>query len=51
VYTAYTMLGEDPWISETPEDTPSFSAWKYARKRSREICGSGAIHADPEGAP
>ena len=38
LYNAYMMLGEDPWISETPEGTQRFSAWKYARKRSREIC-------------
>jgi hypothetical protein len=41
LYSAYVMFGEDPWISETPEGVEPFSAWDYARQRSREICAPG----------
>jgi len=42
LYHMYVMFGEDPWIPETPADASRFSAWEYARTRSREICGPGS---------
>jgi len=48
LYAAYMMFGEDPWISAVPEDAARFSAWEYARARSREICPSKDIVRDSE---
>jgi hypothetical protein len=42
LYKTYVAFGEDPFIRGVQamrrEDVP-FSAWTYARKRCREICG------------
>lgn len=35
LYEAYTLFGEDPWI--TPDEKPGFSAWAYAKMRAPEI--------------
>lgn len=37
LYKEYITFGEDPFIVGEP--APFFSAWDYARKRCREICG------------
>jgi hypothetical protein len=39
LYRMHTLFGEDPWIAGTPADVAPFSAWNYARRRSRVICG------------
>ena len=36
---AYKSFGEDPWIS-SDDASCKFSAWDYAERRCREICGS-----------
>jgi hypothetical protein len=36
LYKQYTMFGEDPWIS-TDDPECKFSAWTYAKERSREL--------------
>ena len=46
LYRAYTMFGEDPWISDTPDGTPRFSAWDYARRRTAEICRTEPVEPD-----
>jgi hypothetical protein len=38
LYRMYMMFGEDPWIAGKPEGPSSFSAWDFARTRTREIC-------------
>jgi hypothetical protein len=40
LYRMYQEFGEDPWISPTPDGVALFSAWDYARTRSREIAMS-----------
>jgi len=35
---AYKSFGEDPWISSDDAGC-KFSAWDYAQRRCREICG------------
>ena len=36
LYQGYVGFGEDPFI--TPSGEPRFSAWDYARERSRDLC-------------
>jgi hypothetical protein len=36
IFDAYTGFGEDPWIA-SEDQACKFSAWEYARARSREI--------------
>jgi len=36
MFAQYTMFGEDPWISSDDLDC-KFSAWDYARTRSRQL--------------
>ena len=38
LYGGYTTFGEDPFIVSDDEKC-RFSAWDYAKKRSRELCG------------
>ncbi len=38
LYGGYTGFGEDPFI-QTEDERCQFSAWNYARERSRELCG------------
>jgi len=38
LYEGYTMFGEDPFIVSDDERC-RFSAWDYAKKRCRELCG------------
>lgn len=38
LYSAYTSLGDDPWIVPEPEGQ-RFSAWEYARERCLVLCG------------
>jgi hypothetical protein len=41
LYFRYMMFGSDPFIverSESPDPSPAFSAWDYARQRCRELC-------------
>lgn len=38
LYGGYTMFGEDPFIV-SDDARCRFSAWSYARQRSRELCG------------
>lgn len=35
----YQSYGEDPFISPVPEEGEPFSAWSYAKKRCKELCG------------
>jgi len=37
LFSLYTSFGEDPFIRGEPE-SPSFSAWSYARQRCEELC-------------
>ena len=39
---SYTSFGEDPFIIANPatESGILFSAWDYARQRSKELCGT-----------
>lgn len=40
LYAYYTMNGEDPWIrGAEPKVGTYFSAWEYAKRRCKEICG------------
>ena len=41
LYDAYTMYGDDPFIVvvDGTDESAKFSAWDYARERSRQICG------------
>jgi len=34
----YKSFGDDPWISSSDEQC-KFSAWSYAERRCKEICG------------
>jgi hypothetical protein len=38
LYGGYTGFGEDPFI-QSDDEKCGFSAWTYAKKRSRELCG------------
>ena len=38
LYSGYTMFGEDPFII-SDDKFCNFSAWDYAKKRCRELCG------------
>jgi hypothetical protein len=38
LYEGYTGFGEDPYIY-TDDKNCFFSAWDYAKKRCRELCG------------
>jgi len=41
LYFRYLMFGRDPFIAERPESpdaSPGFSAWDYAKVRCSEIC-------------
>jgi len=41
LYGYYTMFGDDPFIveiSDSPDTSPGFSAWTYAKARCEEIC-------------
>jgi hypothetical protein len=38
LYEGYTAFGEDPFIISDDESC-RFSAWDYAKKRCRELCG------------
>lgn len=37
LYASYTGFGDDPFIYSAGE-TPKFSAWDYASRRSDELC-------------
>ena len=41
LYNAYVQYGEDPFIVvvDGTDETVKFSAWDYAKERSRAICG------------
>jgi len=39
LYSGYTGFGSDPWIKPTPEGTPQFSAWNYAKDLAAKMCG------------
>ena len=41
LYSAYTGFGVDPWIKPTPEGTPRFSAWDYAKELATKMCAAG----------
>lgn len=41
MYKSYAMFGEDPYIVGADQSVP-FSAWEYAKTRSREICETEA---------
>ena len=45
---SYTSFGEDPFIIAIPATGSGilFSAWDYARQRSRELCGPGETNTD-----
>ena len=41
LYGYYTMFGDDPFIvelSDSPDTSPGFSAWTYAKARCEELC-------------
>jgi hypothetical protein len=41
LYGYYTMFGDDPFIvelSNSPDTSPGFSAWTYAKARCAELC-------------
>jgi hypothetical protein len=38
LYDDYTDFGEDPYIRPHNDDEEYFSAWKYAKEKSKEIC-------------
>ena len=41
LYFYYTMFGDDPFIverSDSPDTSPGFSAWTYAKARCEELC-------------
>ena len=37
LFEGYTSFGEDPFIDPVPSENERFSAWKYAKKRCKEI--------------
>jgi hypothetical protein len=38
----YRSFGEDPFVVGPPTEAKvAFSAWDYARERTRQICGEG----------
>jgi len=41
LYDGYVMHGDDPFIVvvDGTDESAKFSAWDYARERSRQICG------------
>lgn len=41
LYDGYMMYGDDPFIVvvDGTDESAKFSAWDYAKERSREICG------------
>ncbi len=52
LYYSYTSFGEDPFIRPSPSGE-MFSAWNYARQRSKEICANTAavkVKIGPKGA-
>ena len=40
LFRLYTTFGEDPTIDAAGPNGERFSAWDYARKRCREMCGA-----------
>jgi len=47
---AYRMFGDDPFIvGGDTSGTVSFSAWKYAEERARELCGETDRQEQPTG--
>jgi hypothetical protein len=38
LYDRYTSFGSDPFIRSEEGKRPGFSAWGYAKQRSKEIC-------------
>lgn len=38
LYGHYIDYGSDPFIRTDDPNAPKFSAWDYAKKRSKEIC-------------
>ena len=41
LYGYYTLFGDDPFIvelSDSPDTSPGFSAWDYAKARCQELC-------------
>ena len=49
VYFRYMMFGKEPSIvksSESPDTSPSFSAWDYAKARCEELCSAPAERTD-----
>ena len=40
LFSLYTTFGEDPSVVGKAPPGASFSAWDYARRRCREICGA-----------
>lgn len=41
LYGYYTMFGDDPFIvdtSDSPDTSPGFSAWTYAKERCKKLC-------------
>ena len=39
LFSLYTTFGEDPSVVGNAPPGGAFSAWDYARRRCREICG------------
>ena len=39
LFSVYTTFGEDPSVVGKAPPGAAFSAWNYARRRCREICG------------
>jgi len=39
LYEGYVTFGDDPFIIPTPTNKEVFSAWNYAKRRCKEICG------------
>lgn len=49
VYFRYMMFGKEPSIvehSESPDTSPGFSAWDYAKARCEELCSRPAERTD-----
>jgi hypothetical protein len=42
LYSQYTSLGDDPYITGSKEPGVPFSAWDYAKSRCSELCASQA---------
>lgn len=40
LFSLYTTFGEDPSVAGKAPPGAAFSAWDYARRRCREICGA-----------